>query len=67
MLYYICPMHTLFTVFVIVVLYVFKDANGSLLVIGGKLAALMEEINEAIDELRCELAELEGESEGAEA
>jgi len=27
----------------------------------------MEEINEAIDELRCELAELEGESEGAEA
>ena len=40
MLYYICPMHTLFTVFVIVVLYVFKDANGSLLVIGGKLAAL---------------------------
>ena len=40
MLYYICPMHTLFTIFVIVVLYVFKDANGSLLVIGGKLAAL---------------------------
>ena len=40
MLYYICPMHTLFTVFVIVVLYVFKDANGSLLAVLGKLAAL---------------------------
>ena len=39
MLYYICPMHTLFTVFVIVVLYVFKDANGSPLAILGKLAA----------------------------
>ncbi|CAE8723932.1 unnamed protein product [Polarella glacialis] len=38
MLYYICPMHTLFTIFVLVAMYLFNQHNGSTRVLYAKIA-----------------------------
>eukprot|EP01063_Lacrimia_lanifica_P009157 TRINITY_DN16191_c0_g1_i2.p1 TRINITY_DN16191_c0_g1~~TRINITY_DN16191_c0_g1_i2.p1 ORF type:complete len:550 (+),score=178.20 TRINITY_DN16191_c0_g1_i2:61-1710(+) len=41
MLYYICPMHTLWTIVVYLVLFIGKDHNKNQLIIGAKFAACM--------------------------